>query len=29
MWSVVELSSYDTDVDEKQENFNSLIACLK
>lgn len=29
MWSVVELSDYDQIIDEKEENFNDLVACLK
>jgi hypothetical protein len=29
MWSVVELSPYDILIDEKQDNFNELISCLK
>ncbi len=28
MWSIVSLSDYDDEIDEKQENFNSLIECL-
>lgn len=29
MWSIIELCVYDKDIDEKQENFNELIECLK
>lgn len=28
MWSLIELSASDTDVDEKQENFDDLLRCL-
>lgn len=29
MWSLIELSPYDKEIDEKQDNFNELIPCLK
>ena len=29
MWSIIELSPYDEEIDEKQENFNALIKCLE
>lgn len=29
MWSLIELSPYDNGIDEKQDNFNELISCLK
>ena len=29
MWSLIELANGDTDVDEKQENFDELYKCLK
>ena len=29
MWSLIELAIGDTDIDEKQENFDDLIKCLK
>ncbi len=29
MWSLIDLAPLDTDVDEKQENLDSLVECLK
>lgn len=29
MWSLIDLNPFDTDIDEKQENLNSLVDCLE